>query len=74
MPVALSVFHCMPVRSTKRMASKVFLSSTLGLWQPRGWVDRTGKKGFRLFPQPIGDTSAIVAIDESDHSVLWWKT
>jgi hypothetical protein len=45
MPVAFRAFHCMPVRSTKRMASRALLSGTRGLWQPKGWGGRSGRRG-----------------------------
>ena len=45
MPVAVSAFHCMPVRSTRRIAFMASLSATRGRWQPRGCGGRGGRRG-----------------------------
>src|SRR6185503_3137251 len=45
MPVAFGACHCIPVRSTNRMASMAALSGTLGLWHPSGCSGRGGNRG-----------------------------
>jgi hypothetical protein len=45
MPVSFSAFHWQPVRSTKKMASIAFRSSTRGRWHPRGCGLRGGSSG-----------------------------
>jgi hypothetical protein len=46
MSVAFKAFHCMPVRSTSRMASMALRSSPRGRWHPSGWLSRgTGMSG-----------------------------
>ena len=45
MPVASSACHCMPVRSTSRMASMARLSGVRGLWQPSGCLGLGGSRG-----------------------------
>jgi hypothetical protein len=44
-PVSCSACHWQPGRSTKKMASMAWRSSTRGRWQPRGWGLRGGSKG-----------------------------
>src|SRR5262245_52996172 len=46
-PVSCSAFHWQPVRSTKKMTSMAFRSSTRGRWQPRGCGWRGGSSGPR---------------------------
>ncbi len=45
MPVSFSACHWQPVRSTKKMASIAFRSSTRGRWHPKGCGLRGGSKG-----------------------------
>jgi hypothetical protein len=45
MPVAFNACHCMPVRSTNKMASIALLSGTRGLWHPSGCSGRGGSSG-----------------------------
>ena len=47
MPLAVRAFHCMPVRSTRRMAFIALLSGARRRWQPSGcggggWGGRRG--------------------------------
>ena len=45
MPVAARAFHCMAVRSTRRMAFIALLSGTRARWQPSGCGGRGGRRG-----------------------------
>jgi hypothetical protein len=44
-PVAFSAFHCIPVRSTSKIASIASRSGTRGAWQPNGWNGSGGSNG-----------------------------
>jgi len=54
MPVAFNACHCIPVRSTSRVASMAFLSGTRGLWHPSGCSGRAGSRGSSLFHNSSG--------------------
>jgi len=43
--VASRAFHCIPVRSTSRIAFMAWRSGTRGLWQPSGWAGLGGSSG-----------------------------
>ena len=45
MPVTFKAFHCIPVRSTKRIASIASRSGTRGRWQPSGCEGGAGSSG-----------------------------
>jgi hypothetical protein len=59
--VSSSAFHCMPVRSTSKMASIAARFATRGRWQPSGCTF-AGQQWFDALPQFVAQAESIVSL------------